>query len=133
MKFFALIVGSAAAVTITRKDYPGVTFYPQLESDPITSSLGFKEWDKDKDAGFPINYAVPNFGQDHVIRQSFESLDWAQRTRGHRWVINQEDLKKKAPPPAYNFNAPLDPEVVDSLRHLNAMEKKYGKWNTAKR
>ena len=125
MKFFAL-AGAVSAITVSRRDYPGVTFLPQVESDPITSSLGFKEWNADKDAGFPINYKVANFGQDHEIRQNFESLNWAERNRKHRWVFNGYPDKKK--PPVEYGSAPLDSDIVDSLRHLNAMEKKHGTW-----
>ena len=127
MKFLALAVASASALSVSQRSYPGVTFLPQVESDPITSSLGFKEWNADKDAGFPINYKVANFGRDQEIRQNFESLDWAQRNRKHNWVVKERDLKPVAPV-QYNYQAPLDSDISDSLRHLNAMEKKYGTW-----
>ena len=114
MKFLALL-GSVAA--INRRSDLGVRFYPQveadLESDPITSSLGFKEWNYDKDAGFPINYKVPNFGLDSDIASSMESLDWAQKVRGKKWVISKQDMAnwKKSNTPVVYANAPLEREI----------------------
>ena len=97
MKFCLSFIASTTAILITRRDVPGVTFYSQLkqQSDPITSSVGFNEWKKNSDE-HPIDYYVPNFGQDHTIRTNFESLDWAEKQNKHKWIV--KPLAKKEEP-----------------------------------
>jgi len=52
----------------------------QLGSDPICSSAGCTQYKhKAKPLGYPIDYFVPNFGQDHDIQHNFNSLDIAEK------------------------------------------------------
>ena len=92
-----------------------------LESDPICSSAGCTQYKHvKKDLGYKINYPVPNFGGDHDIVDNHSSLDWAERSLNHIW-----QWKKKAPgadPVLYNDGGPMDPELVDSFKHLRDQE-----------
>merc|ERR1719230_278963 len=59
----------------------------ELESDPICSSAGCTQYKhKKKGLGYKIDYPVPNFGRDHLINQNHDSLDWAEKHLGHKWV-----------------------------------------------
>jgi len=63
-----------------------------------------------------MNYFVPNFGQDHGINESFNSLDWAEKALDHKWL----DAKKSKPkdPIIYDDSRPLDPDMITSLNNL---------------
>jgi len=51
-----------------------------VKSDPICDSSGCNQYLHPKPAplGYPIDYFVPNFGQDHEIVGSFDSLNTAE-------------------------------------------------------
>jgi len=57
------------------KDSLNVQLDADVDSDPICSSAGCVRSTAVK---HPMNYYVPNFGQDHVINQSDSSLAWAE-------------------------------------------------------
>lgn len=57
-----------------------------------------------------MNYFVPNFGNDHLVKQTYESLDWAQKNLNHNWNYVPEK-KTKGPPmnyPVPNFGVDHD-------------------------
>jgi len=98
----------------------------QLDSDPVCSSAGCMYGEK---ATHPMDYKVPNFGQDHIIKESHESLDWAEKNLGKKWIPN---LEKQKPKPEIMYdnenNKPLDGDMTDSLSNLKSTEKKLGNW-----
>ena len=79
-----------------------------------------------KGLGYKINYFVPNFGADHLINQSKESLDLAEKQLGHKWNWKEDDAED---PVLYNFHKAADPDIVDSMKNLKDQEGKHGKWN----
>ena len=57
-----------------------------LESDPICNSAGCTQYlHANKKLPYPVDYPVPNFGQDGHIKDSFENLDLAEKQLGHKW------------------------------------------------
>ena len=58
----------------------------QLESDPICSSAGCDQYKHpEKEDDFKKDYFVPHFGQDHDIKDSFNSERIASKQVGHKW------------------------------------------------
>jgi hypothetical protein len=49
----------------------------ETESDPICTSAGCNYRKNRGKTAHPLDYFVPNFGQDETINTSFDSLDWA--------------------------------------------------------
>jgi TfoX/Sxy family transcriptional regulator of competence genes len=98
------------------------------KSDPICSSAGCTQYKhKVKGLGYKIDYFVPHFGEDHAITQSKESEKTAEALVGHKW--NWKDDGPGDDPVLYNFHKPADPDIVDSMKNLNAQEGIHGKWN----
>jgi len=61
----------------------------------------------------PVDYYVPNFGQDKEIAGTFDSLGEAEGIVKHKWVVTKKDLKKEKYPmdyPVANFG--LDKDIV---------------------
>ena len=72
-----------------------------------------------------MNYFVPNFGKDHHVKETFSSLDWAEKHRNHEWILdpNWNSNKKKA----WDFRVPdfgLDDDVVVTQKNIAASSKK---------
>ena len=97
----------------------------EIESDPICSSSGCNQYKHPKPADEPPrDYPVPNFGQDHEIRDSLANERLASSTLNHNWVFGTEESKEKwknkAKETEYNFSPKLDGDMVDTIRHMNA-------------
>lgn len=103
----------------------------QTESDPICASA-FDCQGLNKKT-HPMNYFVPNFGVDHQILATNESLDWAEKKVGHKWEVTKEQLKKPEQV-LYDTedNKKLDPSIRESLASLKQEEKVHGVWNLPK-
>jgi len=74
-----------------------------------------------------MNYFVPNFGRDSAINTSFNSLDWAEKNQGHKWVVDYAAWKKKGPPKDYfvpNFG--VDEDIKVAQANIATQEKKLG-------
>jgi len=84
-----------------------------MESDPICSSAGCVH--SDKKLGYPVDYKVPNFGEEHRISESKESLKWAEKQLGHTWTWKKGDPEEII---QYRTDLPMDHEIVSSLDHL---------------
>ena len=105
-----------------------------LKSDPNFSSLGSKtrhykgEGDAPFGEGFPINYAVPNFGQDHDVAHTLNSVAASEKALGHKpnWTA------EPAAPHPQDYFVPsfgADPEIAASQASLAQAEKSIGnKW-----
>jgi hypothetical protein len=50
----------------------------EVESDPICGSAGCISNHKKKPLGYPINYPVPNFGEDTDIKGTADSIEIAE-------------------------------------------------------
>lgn len=90
-----------------------------LSSDPACSSAGctqFRFLAGASEGGHPVDYKVADHGvdKDDVIT-TFNSLDVAERMRGHKWVGTVP--KSEAGDAAYKTDTPLDPDVVDTMAH----------------
>ena len=75
----------------------GYTFaQAQTQDDPCVG-LGCERENmpKRRNKGFPMNYPVPNFGQDQDIATSMNSLEIAQNVTGHNLVMGTEESKAK--------------------------------------
>lgn len=81
----------------------------QLESDPICSSAGCEKSPIKPKNSHPMDYFVPNFGQDHDVLHNFNSLDWAEKSLDHKW-LNAKKGKPKDPI-IYDDSRPLDTEI----------------------
>ena len=101
----------------------------QLESDPICSSAGCTEH-KLKKSGHPMDYFVPNFGVDHDILHTYQGLDWAEKNMGRKFTfpVHPDYNKKPVKPTFYLTDVPLDEDIVSSISHMTASEKKLGAW-----
>lgn len=79
--------------------------------------------------GHPVDYFVPNFGQDHDIKLTQDNLKQSEEDLKHKWV---PDLSKKKPLPRDYFvpNFGVDHDIKTTQNSLNIAEKLTGnKWN----
>jgi hypothetical protein len=97
----------------------------KTESDPVCSSAGCNYNKDNGKTAHPMNYFVPNFGRDQHVKETFSSLDWAEKNRNHNWVLDPNwDSTKKA---AWDFRVPnfgLDDDVVTTQANIAASSKK---------
>ena len=104
------------------------------ESDPICSSAGCTQYKQKKASlGYDINYGVPNFGEDHDIRDLKHNLAIVERDLKHKLVMGTKESKKKwhndAKDTEYDFQPLVDNDIRDSLKNLADTEKKQNhKW-----
>ena len=100
-----------------------------MRSDPICSSAGCTGH-RDRALGYPIDYPVPQLGQDGHIVDNHQSLAWAEKALGHKW-----EWKKADPKPdevLYKTDGPMDGDIVDSLAALGDQERIHGDWKIPK-
>ena len=72
-----------------------------------------------------MNYFVPNFGRDKDINVNFNSLDWAEKNVGHKWVVDFKAMKAKGPPKDYPVpNFGVDEDIKMTQAHIAEQEKK---------
>lgn len=96
----------------------------EIKSDPICSSAGCNYASEKGPKTHPMNYFVPNFGKDKNVKETWSSLDWAERHRNHRWILAPDWDKKKDE--FEDFRVPdfgLDEDVVDTQSNLKLSEK----------
>lgn len=97
-----------------------------MQDDPICSSAGCTEYKfEHKKPPYPVDYFVPNFGQDHDISNSIHAEKITAERLGHNWTWEKKEAVKT---PDYKTGVPLDESIQASLKNLNQMEKKYGNW-----
>lgn len=99
--------------------------YVQVESDPICSSAGCNyPSEKAAAAAVSAEYDIPNFGADHNVRQTHESLDWAENNLRHRWILSADDLKKKKPDAEYTVpNFGVDEDILWTQKNIENASK----------
>lgn len=98
-----------------------------LDSDPICNSAGCTQYKHTtKELGYKINYPVPSFGRDQEINQNHDSLDWAEKSLGHKWTWKKGEGKKD--PVLYNDGGPMDQDVATTMKNLKDQEGVHGVW-----
>lgn len=105
-----------------------------MKSDPICSSAGCDQYKHpEPPAGPPMNYPVPNFGQDVDIMSTLNNEKIASKMVGHDWKFKTPESWERYRNPAkdtmYNFAPKLDHDVVDTQSHQAEAEAKYGSWD----
>lgn len=71
-----------------------------------------------------MDYFVPNFGKDKGIKETWSSLDWAEKNRNHKWILPADWDKKK--PDFEDHRIPdfgLDDDIVDTIENTKLTEK----------
>ena len=106
----------------------------QLQDDPLFNSNGYitthykGEDDNKPPTDYPINYEVPNFGQDTDVATTLRNAGDAEKELGHFW----DAAKKPAKPHPTDYFVPnfgQDEDVKNVNQSLNAAEKQVGaKW-----
>jgi hypothetical protein len=100
----------------------------QTESDPICSSAGCTQYKHPNNKlPYPIDYPVPNLGQDADIIDNSKNTDLAEKMVGHKWVWQK--APKKQDEVVFETDKPLDADIQASLENLNTQETKLGKWD----
>jgi hypothetical protein len=69
-----------------------------------------------------MDYPVPNFGQDKDVIRTYNSLDLAEKMRGHHWVYTGP-APKPDDPVEYNFEPDLEDDVKISQAHAEQADK----------
>jgi len=99
------------------------------ESDPICSSAGCNQYlHKAPALGYPINYGVPNYGEDHDIKDLKHNLAIVERDLKHKLIMGTKASKAKwhndAKDTMYDFSPGVDEDIRASLKNLADTEKK---------
>merc|ERR1712091_450308 len=85
-----------------------------------------------KKSAYPQDYGVPNFGVDHDVRHTLESMSGEESRQGHQWV---GPPAKPPPGPPQNYFVPnfgRDADINDSIKNLGNQEAAKGAWNYPK-
>ena len=93
----------------------------QLDREPL---LSWKP--KPKKNSHPIDYFVPNFGQDRDIKATNKHLDDAEKRLNHHWVWQKPEEEKII---EYPYDRDLDTDMKASLKHLRTQEGIHGTWD----
>lgn len=86
----------------------------QSESDPICSSAGCTQYKHPAAETHPMDYFVPDFGQDHDIDHSISNEKIASKIVGHKW-----DWKKADAPPPRDYKVP-DFGVDEDIKNVRS-------------
>jgi len=82
-------------------------------SDPICSSAGCTEYEHPKKKkGYPMNYPVPNFGQDQGVLDVNKSIQQAEKQTGIKWKWVDTEPREVT---EYNTGRPLDSDIQASI------------------
>jgi len=68
----------------------------ETKSDPICNSAGCTQYKHpdSKEATWPMDYYVPNFGMDRDISGSIEDQKAAEQIIGHKWTWKEKKKPK---------------------------------------
>jgi hypothetical protein len=106
----------------------------KIDSDPICSSAGCTQYaHKKTPLGYPLDYAVPNYGKDPDIVGSANSLSIAEAMHAHKLEMGTIASRAKwhnvAKDTMYNFDPKLDEHILHSQKNLADTEDRLGhKW-----
>lgn len=99
-------------------------------SDPVCSSAGCEQYKFSEEKSHPINYPVPDFGQDQDIRDTLGNEQLGSKMVGHQWQFKTAESKEKwankAKDVNYNFAPHLDRNIIDTMTHARAAEGRLG-------
>lgn len=106
------------------------------QSDPICGSGGCVQFKHPKKPlGYPINYPVPNLGQDLDVYETTDSIATAQKMYNHKLEMGTPYTRAKWHNPAkdtlYNFHPELDSDIKithNSARVASGSLGLGGKW-----
>jgi hypothetical protein len=96
-----------------KKDDAKLQLTSEMTSDPICNSAGCTQYNHPKPSKkdkYPMDYPVPNFGRDHDVLTTFNSLEVAEALRQHKWLYEGQGPKKDDPV-EYNGNPDLDDDI----------------------
>ena len=83
------------------------------QSDPMCSSAGCTYASRANKKTHPMNYFVPNFGQDHLINQSDSSTKWAEKYLNHTWIPKiKKDQPDSHPVDYFVPNFGVDSDII---------------------
>ena len=101
-----------------------------MGSDPLCSSGAGCYTDHFKGESDPYDYYdVPDFGKDHDMEGTWDSLNQAEKMLNHQWII-QKKTAKPHPQDYFVPNFGLDHDVKDTFGAIAASEEQHGqKWN----
>lgn len=103
-------------------------------SDPACSSAGCEQYKFPHEKGHPMNYPVPDFGQDQDIRDTLRNEQIGSKMVGHKWQFKTAESKEKygnkAKDVDYNFAPSLDQNIIDSMAHARAAAGRLGESDT---
>jgi len=90
----------------------------QLESDPIGASIGIVQYLHPKEEKHPVDYFVPDFGNDPDMDATANSIKIAEQAHSHKLIMGTPESKAKwhnlAKETMYNFAPELDEDIVTS-------------------
>jgi len=70
---------------------------------------------KDKSKDYPMNYKVPNFGNDESdVITTWNSLEVAEAMRNHNWDYDPDAVPKPEEPVKYDNEPELDQDIIDT-------------------
>lgn len=100
----------------------------KTESDPICGSGGCTQYKQKKTAlGYPINYPVPNFGQDKDMIDAGVNLRLTEDQFGHKLQFGSAKYKakfhNKAKDTMYDFAPHVDADIRTTAKNLVDTEK----------
>jgi hypothetical protein len=99
------------------------------QSDPMCSSAGCTYAARANKKTHPMNYFVPNFGKDHLIRDTDNSVDWAENYLNHTWVPKiKKDQPESHPVDYFVPNFGMDSDIKVAQANIATQEKKHGAW-----
>lgn len=103
----------------------------EIESDPICHSAGCGYRSEDpKKQPYPMNYKVPDFGEDKDIAVTFNSLAKAEKITNNTWAYQHPGKDAKKIPDYRTPDLGLDGDVVGTQESISHVEKTSGKkWN----
>jgi len=98
----------------------GETRMVRQRSDPICSSAGCSQYKHPAPAAEPPrDYPVPDFGQDHDIRDTIENERVASKITGSKWAFKTPEswakYRNKANDVDYNFAPALDSDITTTI------------------
>lgn len=62
-----------------------------MKSDPICSSAGCTQYEHPHPKSHPIDYFVPDFGKDHLMKETDTSAASAEGQLNHVWTPTKDE------------------------------------------
>jgi hypothetical protein len=91
----------------------------EIDREPLLT------WKPKVPKSHPVDYFVPNFGQDQEIKASLKHTADAEKRLKHKWIPAAK------PKPQAEYKVPdfgLDRDIQASIKNMNDLEKIHGVW-----